>query len=50
MTDLEVSVRFAASLSSQVVVTLGNWHRIGFVWDGPNRRLYVDDVEVAKDA
>ena len=50
MTELETSGRFAASLSSQAVVTLGNWHRIGFVWDGSNRRLYVDDVEVAKDA
>jgi len=37
-------------LISDFVFTDGQWHRIGFVWDGSNRRLYVDDVEVAKDA
>ena len=26
-----------------------NWHRVGFVWDGSQRILYVDDVEVARD-
>jgi hypothetical protein len=31
------------------VVTDGNWHRVGFVRDGINRILYVDDVEVARD-
>jgi len=36
-------------LASQSVVTDGAWHRVGFVWDGSNRVLYVDDVEVAKD-
>ncbi len=25
------------------------WHRVGFVWDGSDRILYVDGVEVAKD-
>lgn len=29
--------------------TDGNWHRIGFVWDGSNRILYVDGVAVAED-
>ncbi len=37
-------------LVSEFVVTDGNWHRIGFVWDGSHRMLYVDGVEVAKDA
>ena len=50
MTELEASVQFAALLSSQSVVTLGNWHRIGLCRDDTNRVLYVDDVEVAKDA
>ena len=50
MTELEASVRFAASLSSQAVVTLGNWHRIGLVWDGSHRTLYVDGVAVAENA
>jgi hypothetical protein len=35
---------------SQAVITDGDWHRVGFTWDGSNRILYVDDVEVAKDA
>jgi len=34
---------------SETVVTDGNWHRVGFVWDGSYRTLYADDVEVAKD-
>ncbi|MFC1605215.1 LamG-like jellyroll fold domain-containing protein, partial [Planctomycetota bacterium] len=25
------------------------WHRIGLVWDGSNRTLYVDGVIVAED-
>jgi hypothetical protein len=37
-------------LKSQSVVTDGQWHHIGFVWDGSYRFLYVDGVEVAKDA
>ena len=31
------------------MVTDGNWHRLGFLWDGSDRILYVDDVEVARD-
>jgi len=42
--------RFAPPpLVSEFVITDGLWHRIGFVWDGSGRILYVDDVEVAKD-
>ena len=37
-------------LLAQVVITDGQWHRIGFTWDGTNRTLYVDDVEAAKGA
>jgi len=36
-------------LISTTLITDGNWHRIGFVWDGLNRLLYVDDVVVAED-
>ncbi len=36
-------------LISEFVITDGNWHHVGFVWDGSNRMLYVDDVEVARD-
>jgi hypothetical protein len=36
-------------LVSEIVVIDNQWHLIGFVWDGSQRILYVDDVEVAKD-
>jgi hypothetical protein len=36
-------------LISESIITDGLWHRIGFVWNGSQRILYVDDVEVAKD-
>jgi Tol biopolymer transport system component len=36
-------------LKSESVITDGQWHRVGFVWDGSYRSLYVDGVEVAKD-
>lgn len=39
-----------AVLPPQTVVTDGNWHRIGLVWDGSHRHLYVDGSEVALDA
>jgi hypothetical protein len=37
-------------LISQSVITDGQWHNVGFVWDGTRRFLYVDGIEVAKDA
>jgi hypothetical protein len=37
-------------LVSDKVITDGDWHRIGFTWDGVTRALYVDDALVAKDA
>jgi hypothetical protein len=37
-------------MTSDFVITDGDWHRIGLVWDGSYRTLYVDDIEVAKDA
>jgi hypothetical protein len=36
-------------LVSEFVITDGNWHHIGLVWDGAQRILYVDDVEVTRD-
>jgi hypothetical protein len=36
-------------LQLQTNITDGNWHRIGLVWDGSNRTLYVDNVAVAED-
>jgi acyl-CoA thioesterase-1 len=36
-------------LVSETRITDGNWHHIGFVWDGSHRTLYVDDVMAAED-
>jgi len=36
-------------LISEFIITDGNWHRVGFVWDGSNRILYADGAEVARD-
>jgi len=36
-------------LLSECVITDGQWHHIGFVWDGSNRALYVDDILVSED-
>ena len=49
MTELRSPGRSGGPLVSQSVITDDNWRRIGLVWDGSNRILYVDDVEVAKD-
>ena len=48
-TELQSSAGLPGSLHSETVVTDGNWHYIGFVWDGTQRMLYVDDVPVALD-
>jgi hypothetical protein len=48
-TELKNSGRFDGPLTTEVVITDGTWHRVGFVWDGSNRILYVDDVLVADD-
>ena len=37
-------------LVSESVIADGEWHRIGVVWDGAARALYVDDVLVAEDS
>jgi len=48
-TELKGSGRTGGPLLSQTVVTDGDWHRIGLVWDGSDRTLYVDGAELAKD-
>jgi hypothetical protein len=55
MTELKFRGESSRPLQSQTVITDGNWHRIGLVWDSSNGILgilflYVDDVEVAADA
>ena len=49
-TTLSDDGRFTAPLASEFVITDGFWHQVGVVWDGSYRHLYVDGVEVAKDA
>jgi len=49
MTELAESGRSAVPLLSETIIADGNWHRIGFVWDGLRRTLCVDDVAVAQD-
>jgi L-ascorbate metabolism protein UlaG (beta-lactamase superfamily) len=39
----------APLLVSESVITDGQWHHVGFVWDGSYRSLYVDGVEAARD-
>jgi len=51
MTELTNSGRSSVGpMLSQANITDGEWHRIGFVWDGSYRHLYVDGAEVARDA
>jgi 7,8-dihydropterin-6-yl-methyl-4-(beta-D-ribofuranosyl)aminobenzene 5'-phosphate synthase len=50
MTELKGSGRTGKPLASAVDITDGAWHRVGFTWDGANRILYADDLEVARDA
>ena len=49
MTELEGIGRSGGPLASQTAITDGGWHRVGLTWDGSNRILYVDELEVAKD-
>ena len=49
MTELQGTGRSASPLQSKAIINDGHWHRIGFVWDGLNRILYVDGVAVTQD-
>ncbi len=49
ITELKCLGRSAGPLYSETVITDGQWHRIGLVWDGSHRTLYVDGVAVADD-
>jgi hypothetical protein len=49
MTELKSSDQLAGPLHSETVITDGQWHRIGFVWDGLSRKLYIDGILVAED-
>ena len=49
MTELKAPGRSGKPLLSQTNITDGNWHRIGLVWDGSYRTLYIDDLVAAED-
>jgi hypothetical protein len=49
MSELKSAGRFSKPLYSDAPIAGDTWHRIGFTWDGSNRRLYVDDTLVAAD-
>ncbi len=48
-TELKGAGRNACPLSSETLITDGNWHRIALVCDGEARSLYVDEVLIADD-
>ena len=45
----ELSSTGSDPLLSETVITDGQWHRIGLVWDGLRRMLYADGFVVAED-
>ena len=49
MTELKSPGRVGKPLRSQTVITDDSWHRIGLVWNGSKRTLYVDDIVSAED-
>ena len=50
MTELTAPGRSGRPLASSATIADGDWHRVGFAWNGSTRRLYVDDVLAAEDA
>lgn len=49
ITGLANTGRAARYLRSEAVIADGDWHHIGFVWDGSHRTLYADGVVWAQD-
>jgi L-ascorbate metabolism protein UlaG (beta-lactamase superfamily) len=49
-TELKSSGRTGNALKSAVVITDGEWHRVGLTSDGTTRILYVDDIEAIRDS
>jgi len=50
ITSLKDSNPFRPALVSDFVITDGDWHQVGVVWDGARRHLYADGEEVAADS
>jgi hypothetical protein len=49
MTELQSADGLSSPLLTETMITDGQWHRIGFVWDGLYRTLCVDGIAVAQD-
>ena len=49
MMELKCTGRSTGPLFSEAIITDEQWHRIGLVWDGSYRTLYVDGVAVVDD-
>jgi hypothetical protein len=49
ITEIKAAGRTGKALTSSGIITDNAWHRVGFVWDGTNRILYVDDIQVGTD-
>ena len=49
MTALTDGSLLTSPLVSEFVITDGDWHHIGVMWDGSRRHLYADGAEIAKD-
>jgi serine/threonine protein kinase len=48
-TDLKASGASGKSLTSDAFIIDDQWHRVVLTWDGTNRALQMDSVEVARD-
>lgn len=49
MTELANTAGNNTPLLSDTIIDDGQWHRVGLIWDGLNRKLCVDDAVVAED-
>ena len=49
ITEIACQGRASIPLVSETVITDDEWHRIGLVWNGSQRQLYVDGIIVAED-
>jgi hypothetical protein len=50
VTELKSGGRQSSTLWSDTIIADDAWHRVGFTWDGSNRRLYLDDILLAEEA
>ena len=48
-TDVQAAGQDGTSLTSDAWLLDDQWHRVAVVWDGANRTLHMDGVEVARD-